>query len=217
MKARFFQKVIKDDRFRIKSFSCVSLTFCAAYSAFLFFIAVANSSRWFLVTSLYYALLCAARIFAFAQMKPKRKPYAKMKFLRACGWFLLLINVAVSLMSFVLINDEQRVRYHEITVIALATYTFGALALSIVGGVKCFKRDSYSYSCAKLIGLVSSGVSFITLTNTMLFVFGEQDTQLRGIMMPLVSAAVSVFIILSAAFAVRRANGELRILKDEKE
>ncbi len=217
MKNHFFRRVKKDARFRIKLLLCVSTALGAMYSAFLFFIGSENSSKWFLITSVYYALLSVSRVFAFAQIKSTRNARSKMKILRACGCFLLLINLAVSVMSFVLINEEGYIKHHEITVIALATYTFSSLTLSVIGGVKYFKRDRYAYSCAKLIGLVSSGVSLLTLTNTMLATFGERDMALRSIILPILSAAVSSFIILSAIFAIRKANTELRILKNEKE
>jgi hypothetical protein len=136
--------------------------------------------------------------------------------MRACGCFLLLINIVVSVMSFILIYKSKTTEYHEITVIALATYTFYSLSIAIISSVKQIKQNNYVYFCAKMISLISASVSLVPLTNTMLATFGDDTTQLRNIILPLLSGAVALFIITSAILMIRKANFDLRILKNEK-
>ena len=207
----------RDSAFRIKLFLCLSLVFNLLYSVFLFFVSRANASKWFFVMSVYYGLLCLARAFVLVQVNPRRKLTSKIKTLRVCGFFLLLINLAVSSMMFILIRGEISARYHEITVIALATYTFATLTVAIVGSVKYVRRYDYVYSSVKLISLTSASVSLTTLTNTMLDTFGEDNEQLRSIILPLLSAFVSIFIVVIAILMIRKANLDLRMCKNEKE
>ena len=217
MISELFMRIRRDRAFRIKMFLCLSLIFNLAYSVFMFLVGRANHSKWFFVMSIYYGLLCLARAFVLAQVNPRRHWTSKIKTLRVCGCFLLLINLAVSSMMFILIRGEVSVSHHEITVISLAAYTFATLTSAIVGSVRYIKRYDYVLSSVKLISLTSASVSMVTLTNTMLATFGEDNEQLRNITLPLLSAFVAVFIIVMAILMIRKANIDLRMCKNEKE
>ena len=106
---------------------------------------------------------------------------------------------------------------YEITVIALATYTFSSLTVAIVSSIKQLRKNDYVYACVKAISLISASVSLVTLTNTMLVTFGEENVLLRSIILPLLSGTVAVFIIVSAVFMIRKANLNLRKLGNEQE
>jgi hypothetical protein len=120
-------------------------------------------------------------------------------------------------MMFVLIYGESPVKQYEITVIALAAYTFAALGFAIAGSIKRFRSDGGIYFSTKLITLVSASVSMVTLTNTMLATWGEDDARLRNIILPILSFCVSIFIIACAIFMIRKSVMDLRKLKNEKE
>ena len=137
--------------------------------------------------------------------------------MRACGCFLLAINLAFSAMIFLVIYGNRYVKYHEITVITLAAYTFASMTVAIINCVKYLKKKDYLHSCAKIISLVSVSVSLVTLTNVMLSTFGEDELLLRSIVLPILSVFVSVFIIVCAILMIRKANLALRNLNDEKE
>ena len=53
--------------------------------------------------------------------------------------------------------------------------------------------------------------------NTMLSTFGEGNMVLRNIILPILSGAVALFIIVCAALMIYKANMDLRIIKNEKE
>ena len=137
--------------------------------------------------------------------------------MRACGCFLVFINLVFSTMMFILIYGNQHVKYHEIIVITLATYTFTSLTLAIINSIKYLRKKDYLYSCAKIIHLISASVSIVTLTNIMLSTFGESNLLLRSIILPVLSGFVSVFIIACAILMMRKANLHLRKLKHGKE
>lgn len=216
-----FLEVLKrlraDPHYRIKLFLRCSVLFNLLYSAFLFIVNRINGSEWFFIMSVYYGLLSVVRIFMFLQIEPEKRLRTKLKTMRWCGYFLFLLNVVVSALIFILIYKNQTVKYHEIIVIALATYTFGALTIAIVSSIKYIKKQDYVYSCVKVISLVSASVSIVTLTNIMLVTFGEENVLLRSIILPSLSAVVCSFIIVCAILMVRKANLELRILENEEE
>ena len=211
-------KTIKNDtQIRIRLFLFVSLVFNFAYALFLFVVSRVYVSKWFLVMSIYYALLSTARIFIFFQIKPENCLRKKILIMRACGYYLLLLNLVVSLMMFILIYTAPYVQHHEITVITLATYTFSAFTLAMISSVSYLKRNDYVYSCVKVISLISASVSMLTLTNTMLATFGDDNGLLRIVILPILSSIVSIFIIVSAILMIKKSNYELRILKNEQE
>ena len=216
MSYSFFDRIKKDTHFRIKSFLSFSFIVNIAYAIFQFVISLVYSSRWFFVMSIYYALLSISRIVVFVQLNPNKDKRVKILTMRASGYFLLLINLVVSTMMFILTNGNNFVKHHEITVIALATYTFWSLSMAIVSSVKHIKQKNYLYSCAKIIALTSASVSLVTLTNTMLITFGESNLSLRSIVLPLLCGVVAVFIITSAIFMICKANLDLRIIKNEE-
>ena len=137
----------------------------------------------------------------------------KISTMRACGFFLFLVNVAVSVMMIVLSYTLSHIKHHEITVITLATYTFSSLTLAIISSIKHLKNNDHVYFCVKAISLISASVSMVTLTNTMLATFGDGNTLLRSIILPIISAVVSVFIIVCAVLMVKKANRALRGLE----
>lgn len=215
MVVTFWSKIKNDIEFRIKLFLFISLIFNFGYALFLFIVSQVYFSKWFFVMSIYYALLSIARIFIFFEINPKNSLRKKILIMRACGYFLLLLNLVVSVMIFLLIYTAPYAKYHEIIVITLAAYTFSALTIAIVNIVRYLKKNEYVYSCVKVISLISASVSMLTLTNTMLVTFGSDDMLLRNIILPILSGVVAIFIIVCAILMIKKANSELKELKNE--
>ena len=201
---------------RIKQFLLISLILNGAYSGFLLTISLLYSSRWFLVMSVYYGLLAGVRIVIYRQIYPQKDATAKVKRIRICGYFLLILNLVVSTMMFLIIYGNHFVKHHEITVITLAAYTFISLTMAIIGGVKYLRKNDCVYSCAIMVTLISASISLVTLTNTMLATFGG-DASLRAVILPFLSGAVSIFIIIGAIFIICKTTITLRVLKNEQE
>ena len=216
MIAGFVERIKGDIQFRIKLFLCLSIIFNFAYSIFLFVVSRIDVSRWFFVMSIYYALLSVTRLFIYFGINPQKSDIYKAKTMRNSGWFLLLINLVVSTMMFILVLGNRQVKYHEITVISLATYTFTTLTVAIINSIRYYKKEGQIYFCVKVISLVSASVSLVTLTNTMLSTFGQDNDLLKSIILPILCVAVSIFIILTAILMIVKANSRLRVLKNEK-
>ena len=216
MKKQLFVRLKKDIHFRIKLFLCLTLCFNGLYSVFLIAVGKIYFSKWFFSIAIYYGLLFLVRLVLFLCIKPTSDKMSTLKILSFCGYFLLVINLAVSTMMFILANGNQQMQYHEITVITLAVYTFGALTLAIIGNIGHLKKYKQAYFCIKIISLVSASVSLVTLTNTMLSTFGNDNLLLRSIVMPLLSGSVALFVMACAIFVIYKANGGLRKCKNEQ-
>lgn len=211
----FLGKIKSNIEFRTKLFLFISLIFNFGYSIFLIIASIIYLSKWFLVMSIYYVLLSLARVIIFFKITPKTTLQKKILIMRACGYFLLLLNLVVSAMIFLLIFTAPSTIYHEIIVITLATHTFSSLTISIINIVKYLKKNNYIYSCVKAISLISASVSMLTLTNTMLATFGSDNTLLRRIILPILSSVVAIFIVTCAILMIKKANNDLKVLKND--
>ncbi len=216
MLSNFLKNLKNDSDYRLKCFLLVSLVLNFAYALFFFIVSRIYFSKWFFVMSIYYGLLTTARIFIFFQVNPKKELKQKLLIMRLCGYFLLLLNLVVSIMMFMLIYTTQPVKHHEITVISLATATFSTLTFSIVSSVKQLKKNDCVYSCIKAFSSISASISLVTLANTMLATWGEEKILLRNIVLPILCSAVASFIIVCAILMIVKANHNLRKLKNEK-
>lgn len=217
IKVSVFDKFKNDALYRTKIFLYVSLTFNIAYSSYLFVSSLVVHSKWFFIMSIYYGLLSIVRAFLFVQINPDTSISSKIKTMRGCGLFLLLIDVVVSAMFFILLEDDYVANYGENQVIMLATYTFISFGVMVANGTRVVKKNDHVYSSAKILSLNAASVSLVTLTNTMLSTWGNGNTSLRNVLLPTVSGVVAVFVIICAIIMILKSYLDLRTLEFELE
>ncbi len=209
----------EDVRLRMNISLYSSIIWNSAYAVFQLCLGIYNDSFWFYSLAGYYFCLACIRFYLSrhtTRHKVGEKLHEELIKYRACGFVLLFLNIALSVMVFFMIYFEKTSYHHEITTIALAAYTFTTLTVAIVNSVKYRKYESPVYSAAKAISLAAASVSMISLTSTMLTSFGNSDTDpmMRTAMLALLGGAVAVFIIVMSLYMIIRAN---KALKQEKE
>lgn len=130
---------------------------------------------------------------------------------RICGCVFLLMNLALSVMVFFMVYWNRTSHHHEITTIALATYTFITFTMAIINMVKYKKYNSPVYSASKAISLAAACVSMLTLESTMLTTFGNGniDTLTRKILLGSTGGVVSAFIIVMAIYMIVESSKKL--------
>ncbi len=202
--------------FKTNAMIATSVAFSLVYAIFLLVQGILYHSGWFYVMSAYYLLLFAMRCYVFAKVVQNNSPRAKTATMGVCGYCLLGLNVVVSVSMFVLIYTNRAVDYHVITVISLATYTFYSIAMAIVGSVKQFRQNNPVYLSAKAISMVSTSVSLVNLTNTMLATFGDDSPALKSVILPILSAFVTLFITTCAILLICKSKQDLRKLDNEE-
>ena len=203
----FIERLKKDTPYRIKFFLRLSLIFNTTYAVLLLCIGMARSSNWFLVMSVYYFALALIRVFLFKQILSSEKVKNTKKEVYAfvfCAYFLLALNLIITTLIFLLINKSEPIAYHEITVIALATYTFTLLTVSIINGIKYLKSEKPVYTAQKIVTLISACVSILTLTNTMLATWGDGNLIFRNTVLSALGGAVCLFIITTSVYMLKQ-------------
>lgn len=212
---RFFGRWFSDVHLRVKVTLWASILWNGGYAFFQLGLGIYHRSVWFYALTGYYLTLAAMRFFLVRHIMrhaPGEQMRQELRRYRVCGWVFLLLNLALSVMMFLMIRQNRSIRHHEITTIALAAFTFTSLTMAIVNVVKYRKFNSPVFSASKAISLASACVSMLTLENTMLTTFdeGNMTAQTRRLFLALSGGAVSVFIVCMAVYMIVRSNQKLK-------
>ena len=210
-----------DIRFRVKVSLYGTLIWNTAYALLQLGMGIWHRTFWFCSLSAYYISLAVMRFF-LARYTTKNRPGKRMRDelirYRLCGWIFLVMNLALSLVVFFMIYWNRTFYHHEITTIAMATYTFTAFTVAIVNVVRYRKYNSPVYSASKAISMASACVSMLTLESTMLTTFnnGSMSTTEQKILLGCTGGAISVFIIVMSVYMILQSSKKLKALKLQK-
>ena len=149
-----------------------SLAFNVAYALGNCIIGFLAHSWWFITVGAYYTVLAITR---FSVLQVKRKAsgnYDTELFARRITGILLVVLslciVGVNILSAV---QERGSDFHEILMIAIATYTFSKITISVVGMVKARRSASPALKTLRNISLADACVSIYTMQRSMLVSF----------------------------------------------
>lgn len=218
---RYIRRWNEDTRLRVNISLYGSFFWNTAYAVFQLGLGFFHSSFWFFSLAGYYICLALMRFYLSRHTRryaPGEKMMEELKKYRWCGIVFLIMNLALSVMVFFMIYWNRTSVHHEITTIAIATYTFAAFIMANVNIVKYRKYESPVYSATKAISLAAVCVSMLTLTSTMLTTFndGTMDLTSRRIMLGATGGTVSVFIIIMAIYMIVQSTKKLKTLKIEE-
>lgn len=215
---RCYLRYATDIRLRMRISLWGSFFYNAAYAAFQLALGLRHHSAWFYAMAEYYCLLALMRltlgrhVHAFAIGAEKRIEWRKY---RLCGAGLLAMNAALTVFIVYFVRNLRATQHHEITVIAMATYTFGALALAIANMARYRRYESPACSAAKALSLASAAVSMLSLENAMLTTFGDGNSpRFQRFMLGATGAAVSLFILGMAIYMIVHATRQCKIEKE---
>ena len=215
---KYIQTWSNDPRLRMNITVGGSVLWNGAYAALQLGLAIYYRSAWFYSLAAYYVTLAIMRlslVWYTMRHKPGEQMQQELVRYRTCGWVFLLMNLALSGMMFYRIYENRFVQHHEITTIAMATYTFAMLTVAIVNVVRYRKYNSPVLSSAKAISLAAACVSMLTLESTMLVSFnkGTLSQQTVRLFLALSGGVVSAFIIAMAIYMIVQANRKLKSLE----
>ncbi len=214
---RYLKRYFSDATLRINISLYLTLFINTAYALLQLGLGFYHHTIWYYSLSAYYILLAVMRFFL---LKHTRSHVAgedrilELLIYRFCGMLLVLVHTALSAIVFYITWKNQGFEHHPITTIAMAAYTFFALAKSIISLFKYRKYQSPVFSAAKVISLASAMVSMLTLETAMLTVFGEPGQEnFRRIMTGLSGGAIIIIILTMAVIMIAKSTKEIRTLK----
>lgn len=213
-KNKYLVRYRSDIRLQMSLSLTVSSALNLLYALFQLGLGVWHRSVWFYAMAGYYLLLAMMRLLLLRStggQAPNQQPEAEWQKYRLCGICLLIMTLTLLTVMVYFVGNIRVFRHHEITTIAMATYTFAALALAIRNAIHYKRYGSPVYSAAKVLSLVSALVSLLTLENAMLTVFGQDSGEtFRQLMLGTTGAAVVLIVQGMAIYMMIHAGRKLR-------
>ncbi len=209
-----------DVQLRIKLSLYGTLIYNTAYAFMQLGLGIYHQSVWFFSLALYYIALATMRFFllrhTLSYKSGENMEYEIRKY-RFCGIFLFVLNLALTVMIAYMVWNNKVTKYHEITTIAMAAYTFTAFTLAIINMINYRKYKSPVYSAAKIISFVSACVSILTLENVMLMTFStnEEENYCQFILRT-TGTAVSVIVLSVAIYMIVSATKQLKLYQNKE-
>ena len=215
---KYARRLIGDENLRVNLSLYGSMICNTVYAVLQLWLGFYHHTFWFYSLAGYYASLAVMRFFLVQYIRkntPGKNMAAELKKYRVCGWVFLTMNLYISLIIFFMIYWNRTFEHHEITAIAMATYTFTAFTVAIINIKKHSRSQSPVYSASKAINLAAACVSMLTLESTMMTAFGDgtMDPVTRNIMLGASGGVISIFIISMAIYMIISSTKKLNMLK----
>ena len=140
-----------------------------------------SHSWWFITVGAYYAVLAMAR-FSVLQVARKAKGDHETELFarRITGILLVVLSFCIVGVNILSALKERGTAFHEIIMIAIATYTFTRIILAIIGMVQAKRTASPARKTLRNITLADACVSVCTMQRSMLQSFpGMQPAEIQ--------------------------------------
>lgn len=126
-------------------------------------------SWWFVTVGTYYAILAMAR-FSVLQVKRKADGDYDVELFarRITGILLVVLSICIVGVNILSALKERGTAFHEIIMIAIATYTFTKITIAIIGMVRAKHAVSPVLKTLRNIALADACVSVYTVQRSML-------------------------------------------------
>lgn len=188
-------------RYKISLF--ISLTLNIIYSIFKLLSGIIIKSFWFISFALYYFLLIILRL-NIAREETKDNSNLKEEFIkyRKTGIILLFTNVILTIIILIIINQKIMKVYPDWIAITVAVYTFYLIFNSIFSLIKYRKYQSPLISASKVINVITSFVSLISLEIILIPTFGNGETKFFEIMIMATGGGIALIIIIISFYMI---------------
>ena len=210
----------KDLRMQISMYRGLLISF--AFATFKIILGFVYDSSWFFAMAGYNVILSLMRFLIVLQSQKiglseeEERKQALLAY-RWCGWLMLVLNIAVSVIMFMVIVQNQRIEYHMIACIGLAAFTFYCFTRAVINMIKYSRQKNPIYAAVKRMDMVKAIVSIFTLQVAMLTTFQGQGGEVNiRLMNMLTGIAVTIAINTIGALMIAGANGDVRVLENVK-
>ncbi len=197
---------LKNQGKRTVIFAVISLIFNLLYAFYNGILGFLSGSVLFLASFFYYLLLSIMRFWAVHQ---KRKNNSRAISV-AIGIMLIILCFVFSVVVFLSIRQNAPVKYGEITMLTIATYTFTKIITASVRAVKQRRNNNPLLKEIWAISYSEIAVSVLTMQRSMLVSFGQMEQEKSLILNVFTGVGVCVFILFLGILQLRRkCNGKI--------
>lgn len=193
------QKAIQSQRYRIILTATASLALNLLYALYNGILGIFTHSFWFVTMCSYYIILSAMRFSAVTferKRQSKSTDITEAFIMKICGIMLIFLMCIVSTSVYLSFRFDVAVKYHEIVMITIATYTFTKTTLAIIKVVKIEKKRSMLLTTIRNISFADAGISLLSMQRSMLASFGDINDKSSLILNAFLGAIVCLYILL---------------------
>jgi len=186
----------KDLRMRLSMYRGLLINFC--FATFKIIMGFIYNSSWLFAMAGYNVILSLMRFIVVIRSQKKglseiEERRRGLQSYQVCGWLVMILNIAVSVIMFMVIVQKQTIEYHMIVTIGLAAFTFYCFIMAVINMVKYRERTNPVYATIKRIDMVKAIVSIFTLQVAMLTSFSGQGAAINiSLMNTLTGIAVTI-------------------------
>ena len=202
---KYLRKYKNDHKLRYKISLFTSLILNIVYAIFKLLSGIVFKSFWFISFALYYFLLIVLRS-NIAKEELKNNTNLKDEFVKykKTGIILLFTNVILTIIILIIVNQKIMNIYPDWMAITVAVYTFYLLFNSIYNLIKYRKYKSPLISSSKVINVITSLVSLISLEIILIPTFGGGQTEFFEIMVMATGGGIALIIIIISLYIIIR-------------
>ncbi len=153
-------------------------------------------SWWFITVGAYYSVLATTR-FSVLQVRRKANENYDTEFFarRITGVLLVVLSFCIVGINILSALKDRGTAFHEIVMIAIATYTFTKITIAIIGMVKAKHSTSPVLKTLRNISLADACVSIYTMQRSMLVTFPGMETAEIQLFNILTGTAVWIIVL----------------------
>jgi len=179
--------------------------------------AVVYNTYWFVLFSVYYAILAVMR-FLLVRYVGKNKIGAsrlgELHRARLCAGILLTVNLALSGAVLMMVFHHRGFDYQGILIYVMAVYTFYTTTTAIIDMVRYKKYGSPIMSVSKVIKMAAALFSMLSLETAMFAQFGgDMPWESQRIMIMATGGGIAVIVVGMAMYMIVRTTKEIRSFK----
>ena len=210
-KNKYLSVYKKDHKLRYKISLFTSLAFNIIYVIFKLVSGIVFKSVWFISFALYYLLLVILRT-NIVKQELKHQTILKDEYLkyRKTAVILLFTNVILTIIILIIVNQKIMNIYPNWIAIAIAVYTFYLIYNSIYKFIKYRKYKSPLMSSAKVINIVTSLISLISLEIVLIPTFGVNNIEFFEIMIMATGGGIAIIIVIISLYMIIKSTEWLR-------
>lgn len=203
---KYLSTYMNNHKLRYKSSLFISLTLNIIYALFKLLSGIIFKSVWFISFALYYILLTIIRS-NIARQELRDDTNLEDEYLkyRNTGVILLFTNVVLTMIILIIINQKIIIIYPDWIAITVAVYTFYLMFISIYNLIKYRTYKSPLISASKVINVVTSLISLISLEIVLISTFGNGDKDFFEIMIMATGGVIALVIIIISLYMIIKA------------
>ncbi len=212
----------KELRIRISLYGGLAVNIC--FAIFKVVMGALYQSKWLFAMAGYNTILSIMRFLLVYRDQTEKKlesDYEKrvrgLHSYKVCGWLMLLLNIAISVIVVIVVLDNHSIDYPGFMIYAIAAFTFYCLTMAIINMVKYWHRHHPVFAAVKRIGMAKALVSIFTLQVAMLTQFGNNNGLNMQMANGATGTAVCVIITVMAVLMLTGVKQDYQLMNQESE